>query len=102
MDGAMVLNPLHLAAQSGHVQIVELLLRKGALPEGFWGTSGLDSRVTSLIDKLSNYQQKTEIMTRMAGPMAEHSLPTPLLLAAATGKMAAVRSLLAAGADPNK
>lgn len=79
------LQPLHVAAQAGDTALIELLLARGANPNGLTGPS--------------NITWVTEANFGVA-PAPVPPLP-PLFLAAAHGHAAAMTALLSAGADPH-
>lgn len=89
--------PLHLAAQNGHIKIVELLLKAGAL----------DALQNNPDDSPFHFVFEGERTTvvRKNGPAKNSSLnvygETPLSLAVQGGHIEIVRLLLQAGADSN-
>lgn len=93
------LTPLHLAAQSGSAEVVAALLKAGADARA---TTGVGVSALHLAAMSGNVQAITALLD--AGCDVNLAEPawgeTPLMVAAARGRAAAVRTLLARGADP--
>ncbi len=94
--------PLHLGAQVGAGEVVEMLLGAGADPSA--RTEGAGA-VAPLHFAAASGSVRAVVALAAAGAgvdAAEHAWgQTPLIFAASKGRTGAVRALLAAGADPS-
>jgi ankyrin repeat protein len=89
--------PLHVAGSAGYVGMVELLLAKGADPNAEDGPGR-----TPLSYVVENrYQAVTQVLLAAHANPNAGRLNLPLSTAAYQGDMAALKLLLANGADPN-
>jgi uncharacterized protein len=93
--------PLHLAAESGHAPLVEALLDAGADPKAT--TSGSGVTALHLAAKAPGGEGAVRALIARGAPVNAReasSGQTALMFAAGYGRAAAVRELLAHGADP--
>ena len=93
--------PLHVAAQAGAGEVVEILLGAGAAPEAPI-TAGGGARPLHLAGASGDVRAVAALVAAGADVDATEESwgQTPLMFAASKGRTAAVRTLLAAGADP--
>ena len=94
--------PLHLAAQAGAGEVVEMLLAAGADPRtATKGTGG--ARPLHFAARAGDERVVAALLAAGADPNAAETTwgQTPLIFAASAGRTASVRALLAAGADPS-
>jgi ankyrin repeat protein len=93
--------PLHLASQSAHIAIVRELLEAGADPRAVTTNTGVTA--LHLAAKAIGGEGVVKALIDRGAPvngLESAAGQTPLMFAAAYGRTAAVRELLARGADP--
>ena len=85
---------LHVAASDGHLEVVKLLISKGASPNQSdrWGGSPLDDAMRE------RHTDVAEYLRSVGGRLGVSDHGTALILAASRGEVDEVRSLLADGA----
>jgi len=94
--------PLHMASRGAHAEVVRLLLEAGANPNAVTTNSG----VTPLHLAAAAIDGEATVATLLAhgaevNVRESSSGQTPLIFAAAANRLAAVKELLKAGADPS-